>query len=166
MSTVSYTLRMSSDLVDKLDAEAAQEGLSRAAMVQLACRLYFDRKKDSGVAQMEEQVLSKSQVAGSSPASAAKQKRMPPAKRLPDGPDGDHRFDRSNQPPLLDSTIKASPLLPKIEAKSKVVVHDGGASLYVQTPAEVMDRLQGLSRHHDRKTCRIYKCGMCAASKG
>lgn len=104
--------------------------------------------------------------AGLSPAPAAKQKRMPPAKRLPDGPNGEHRFDRSNQPPLLDSTIKASPLLPKIEAKAKVVIHDGGASLYVQTPAEVMDRLQGLSRHHDRKTCRIYKCGMCAASKG
>lgn len=95
-----------------------------------------------------------------------RQKPMPPAKRLPDGPDGEHRFDRSNQPPLLDSTIKASPLLPKIEAKSKVVIHDGGASLYVQTPAKVMDRVQGLSRQHDRKTCRIYKCGMCAASKG
>jgi hypothetical protein len=45
------------------------------------------------------------------------------------------------------------------------VIHDGGASLYVQTPAAVMDKLQGLERHHDTKTCRIYKCGMCAATK-
>jgi hypothetical protein len=40
----------------------------------------------------------------------AVQQPMVPAKRLPDGPDGEHRYDRSNQPPLLDSSISTSPI--------------------------------------------------------
>lgn len=57
--------------------------------------------------------------AGSIPAPRSKvekQQPMTPAKRLADGPDGEKRFDRSNQPPLLDSSISATPLFAKIRA--------------------------------------------------
>lgn len=49
--------------------------------------------------------------------------------------------------------------------EARTVIHNGGASLYIRTTSEALAALKGLERRHDAKTCRGYKCGMCAAEK-
>jgi predicted DNA-binding protein len=66
--TLSYTLRIPSNLKTFLDAEASKRGQSTASLVVEACWSYLEEPKDRGVAQRLEQGAHNTPVAGSNPA--------------------------------------------------------------------------------------------------